>query len=103
LETVIRRFLLYTTFQKEQLLQLFFGTKDKYVPVETAKLYQAKMEAVGSRCDLFIYQDQQHGFFNYKPAGDKTYFLKTMYETDVFLESLGIINGKPAIDQYKFE
>lgn len=67
----------------------FFGTKDKYVPVGTAELYKQVMEANGSRCDLFFYEDQNHGFFNYKEGTDNKYFNFTTYEADKFLRSLG--------------
>lgn len=69
----------------------FFGTKDKYVPVATAELYKQVMEANGSRCDLFFYEDQNHGFFNYKAGTDNKYFNLTMQEADKFLKSLGYV------------
>jgi acetyl esterase len=43
----------------------FLGTKDKLIPVETARYYKTVMEKVGSRCELFLYEDQGHGFFNH--------------------------------------
>src|SRR5690606_30010989 len=52
---------------------VFLGTQDKLIPVETAKEYQRKMQEVGSRCDLFLYEGQGHGFFNYSPKRDKRY------------------------------
>jgi acetyl esterase/lipase len=79
---------------------VFFGTKDDLVPVKTAKLYKSKMEEVGSRCDLFLYPDQKHGFFNYK--GDLKYFKETVQQADIFLESLGYLKGKPTIANFKF-
>ncbi|QKJ31884.1 alpha/beta hydrolase [Mucilaginibacter mali] len=69
----------------------FFGTKDKYVPVGTAEMYKQVMEANGSRCDLFFYEDQNHGFFNYKAGTDNKYFNLTMQEADKFLKSLGYV------------
>lgn len=75
---------------------IFLGTKDRLIPVATMEKYKAKMEAVGSRCDLFLYEGQGHGFFN-KTKKDETYYTKTVYEADVFLESLGYIKGKPTI------
>ncbi|SHJ04376.1 alpha/beta hydrolase [Pseudozobellia thermophila] len=75
---------------------VFLGTKDRLIPVATMEKYKAKMEAVGSRCDLFLYEDQPHGFFN-RTKKDETYYRKTVYEADVFLESLGYIKGKPTI------
>lgn len=75
----------------------FLGTKDKHIPVATAESYKAKMEAVGSRCDLFIYENQEHGFFNKnKKDGDK-YYNETVRQADLFLASLGYLQGKPTI------
>ena len=45
---------------------VFFGTEDKGVNVESAKLYKQKMEKFGNCCDLFLYIGQQHEFFNYR-------------------------------------
>jgi acetyl esterase len=69
----------------------FFGTNDQYVPVATAQLYKKTMEDNGNRCDLFIYDGQKHGFFNYKKDGDNKYFDLTVQEADKFLKSLGYI------------
>lgn len=68
----------------------FLGTKDKLIPVATAKYFKNVMERVGSRCDLFLYEGQEHGFFNY---GEKDYFNRTILETDIFLTSLGFLEG----------
>jgi acetyl esterase len=70
---------------------VFLGTKDKHIPVKTAELYRQKMEAAGSRCDLFLYRDQEHGFFNYRPKTDNKFFFITLHEADAFLSSLGFI------------
>lgn len=75
----------------------FLGDKDKHIPVATAEDYKIKMESVGARCDLFVYKNQQHGFFNQWKKEGKKYFLETTYKADVFLESLGYIKGKPTI------
>ncbi|CAH8281501.1 acetyl esterase/lipase [Mariniflexile fucanivorans] len=79
----------------------FLGDKDKLIPVSTAKAFKAKMEAVGSRCEVFIFENQEHGFFNKgKQKNDKCY-IETVYEADVFLESLGYLKGKPTIKKNK--
>lgn len=62
---------------------IFLGTKDHLVPVETAKYYKTVMEKVGSRCDLILYEGQEHGFFNKKEYADKT-----TVEMDKFLKSI---------------
>lgn len=72
----------------------FLGTNDKLIPVETAKYYQKIIEKVGSRCELFLYEDQPHGFFNFK---NREYYNKTVLEADKFLISLGYLTGEPEI------
>jgi acetyl esterase len=73
---------------------VFLGTSDKLIPVAVAQNYKKLMEEAGSRCDLFLYEGQQHGFFNKGKEGDK-YFIKTLYQCDIFLTSLGYLKGKP--------
>lgn len=70
---------------------VFLGTQDKWLPVKTAKEYKDKMEAVGSRSELFIYEGQKHGFFNYRSNRDNKYFFETIAEADSFLVSLGYL------------
>lgn len=67
---------------------IFLGTKDHLVPVSTAKCFQEKLKSLGVRCDLFLYQDQDHGFFNYI---NTEYYEKTIAELDQFLTSLGYL------------
>lgn len=72
----------------------FLGTKDKHVPVETAKYYQKVMEKVKSPCELHLYKGQEHGFFNYE---NFKYYKKTVSEADKFLQSLGYIDIEPKV------
>ena len=72
----------------------FLGTNDKLIPVETAKYFKKAMEKVGSRCDLFLYEGQPHGFFNFR---NREYYDKTVLETDRFLMSLGYLTGTSGI------
>jgi acetyl esterase len=74
---------------------MFLGTADALIPVETAKYYQKVMEKVNSRCDLFLYEGQPHGFFNYR---NFEYYKITLAESDRFLQSIGYLNGEPAVD-----
>lgn len=71
---------------------VMLGTSDKLVSVKTAEAYKAKLLEVGARCDLLLYPGEQHGFFNKEGA-----LIKTLRETDIFLESLGYISGKPRL------
>ncbi len=70
---------------------IFQGTKDKLIPVATVKEYQKFMEKAGVRCDLHLYENQPHGFFN------KAKYYETVLEADNFLVSLGYLKGKPTI------
>ncbi len=73
---------------------VFLGSNDKLIPVETAKYYQKVMEKVNSTCELYIYEDQDHGFFNYRHF---EYYKKTVSEADKFLQSIGFLNKEPII------
>jgi len=68
------------------------GTNDKIVPVESIMNYKKIMESIGSRCDVILYEGAEHAFFN---TGED--FVDTLYRTDVFLKSLGYIDGEPTI------
>ncbi|RAI91376.1 alpha/beta hydrolase [Algoriphagus yeomjeoni] len=70
------------------------GTKDALIPVVTAEYYKMVMEKVGNRCDLILYDDQPHGFFNY--ANFENY-KQTVEATDEFLQSLGYLQKDPQI------
>jgi acetyl esterase/lipase len=76
---------------------VFLGKKDKLIPVATAESYTKKMAAVGSRCDLHLYENQPHGFFN-ESRNPKHYYL-TVLEMDRFLGSLGWLEGNPTIKE----
>ena len=78
---------------------VFLGTKDKLVPVSTAQRYKKLMEKSGRRCDLHLYKDQPHGFFNGPDRGGSfnPYYLKTVTAMDRFLASLGYLKGEPTI------
>ena len=66
---------------------IFLGTKDKLIPVETAKYYKIVMDKVECRCDLLLYEGEGHGFFKFKPDCYK----KTVFEADKFLVSIGYL------------
>ena len=74
---------------------IFLGTKDRLIPLETARYYKMVMEKVGSRCDLVLYEGVAHGFFN-----KEEYLLPTLKEADRFLMSLNFIRAGP-IEQRK--
>jgi len=74
---------------------MFYGTDDGGISMEASAYFRAAMKAVGSRCDLFLYEGQEHGFFNYHIS--KLYYKKTTFEADKFLVSLGYLQGEPTI------
>ncbi|MCC5930132.1 MAG: alpha/beta hydrolase [Cyclobacteriaceae bacterium] len=67
---------------------IFLGTKDRLIPVETMKYYQMAMQKVESRCDLFLYEGEDHGFFNH---GRGKHYDITIQETEKFLMELGYL------------
>lgn len=69
---------------------VFLGTKDKFIPVSTAEKYKELMEKSGGRCDLHIYQDETHGFFNHKKAK----YPEVIQDMDKFLVSLGYLDAQ---------
>ena len=78
---------------------ILIGTKDKFIPIKTVENYKSKMLAVGSACELVLYKDVGHAFFAKKPI---KYFIDTTLQSDLFLKSLGYLEGSPTIkEQYK--
>jgi len=77
---------------------VFLGTEDKLIPVATAKAYEQKMKAAGSRCETHLYEGQPHGFFNKGRSGDK-YYRATVQAMDEFLQSLGWLAKPMASDE----
>lgn len=67
---------------------VFLGTNDRLIPVSTAENYQNRMKQYNNRCDLHLFEGQNHGFFNYKYP---EYYQKTVQLADDFLVSLGWI------------
>jgi acetyl esterase/lipase len=75
---------------------VFLGTKDKLIPVKTGEKFRDMMRSVGSRSELFLYEDQPHGFFNFGKSNNK-FYVQTVTEMDKFLASLGYLNGDPTV------
>ena len=78
---------------------VFFGSKEKLVPIPVMKEFQAKMQALGIKSELKIYDGQGHGFANYGRGGNR-YFIATMDETHKFFEGLEWIYGKTDAEEY---
>jgi acetyl esterase/lipase len=71
---------------------VFLGTEDVLIPVETARYFQTVMEKVGSSCDLFLYEGEGHGFFNFRSYEN---YKDTRAKTDSFLISMGFLQALP--------
>lgn len=63
---------------------IFLGTKDDLIPISTAERFKKMAEEAGGRCELNLYQDQKHGFFNKEP-----HLKQTISAADAFLVSIG--------------
>ena len=70
---------------------VFLGTKDQLIPVSTAEKYKSLMAKAGSRCDLHLYENQTHGFFNRGRKNGR--YGETLRAMDKFLISLGWLSG----------
>ena len=71
---------------------IMLGTKDKLFKPDLAREYKSKMETLGARCDLILYEDQEHAFFNQDRNEELHY--QTMIDADNFLISLGYLMGQ---------
>lgn len=69
---------------------LFLGTKDNLISVDTMEKYRDNMVKFGNICDLHLYKNQQHGFFNYK-VNDNIYYYDTLNKMESFLNRFGYI------------
>jgi acetyl esterase/lipase len=81
---------------------VFLGTRDRSLPVSTAAAFKKRMNEVGTRCDVWTYNDQVHAFFNYRD-GANPYYDATVYEADRFLTSLGYLEGAPTLQNTAVE
>ncbi len=71
---------------------VFLGSKDSLIPVSTAKKFDADLQAVGVKSEVWIYDGQPHGFFN--ESKNQKAFLDTVLKMDQFLGALGWLDGK---------
>ena len=72
------------------------GTKDKYIPAATGRRFERLMAEHGRRCDLHLYEGEEHGFFNLWV--DRNVLAETLIRMDRFLSSLGYLEGEPLLD-----
>lgn len=69
---------------------VFLGTEDKLIPVSTGKAFQKKMQEVGSKSELMLFEGEPHGFFNFG-KGDGSNYRETVAGMDAFLKELGYL------------
>jgi acetyl esterase/lipase len=63
------------------------GTEDNLIPVSDIEQFETRMQAVGARCDVVLYEGAGHGFFN----EGKKHYAPTIGAMDDFLRSLGYL------------
>jgi acetyl esterase/lipase len=64
----------------------FLGTQDRLIPVATAENFREKIQAVGGRCDVHLYEGAGHGFFN-----QEKYRADIWPKVDAFLAAHGYL------------
>lgn len=69
---------------------LLFGRADSLLI--SGQSYIQRMQAVGTRAELYTADGVGHGFFNQSP-----WYERTLYRADEFLASLGYTHGAPTI------
>ncbi|WP_299668371.1 GDSL-type esterase/lipase family protein [uncultured Polaribacter sp.] len=81
---------------------IFHGKKDKTVPFENAERFTNLMQKAGNNCKLIAVENVGHGFFNgdfFRKGFGNKYYNVTTYQTDIFLEKLGYLEGKPTLSK----
>lgn len=67
------------------------GSKDTAIPEDSSRLFEQRVEEKGGRCDLIVYEGQEHAFFNY----GREYYPITVAAMDDFLVDLGYLEPLP--------
>lgn len=81
---------------------IFHGTIDTTVPYSNVVDFKNKMIDAGNRCELFSFEGEGHGFFNFNRKGGE-YYNRTVYHADKFLISLDYLKGEPTIKPLMIE
>lgn len=82
---------------------IFHGTADTTVPFATVAEFEKRMVSAGNRCELKSFAGAPHGFFNLREGRGRNgerqreWHLRTLLQLDVFLTSLGWLQGEPAL------
>jgi acetyl esterase len=72
---------------------LFFGTEDQFQ--DKARDFARQLIAAGTRAEFYTAAGQQHAFFNRFP--DSPWHALVLRQIDLFLASLGYLQGDPTI------
>ncbi|MFX1457165.1 MAG: alpha/beta hydrolase [Promethearchaeota archaeon] len=75
---------------------IFHGTMDSIIPFRDVELFCLKMKKLDNRCELVLFENKNHAFFNYGFYKNEPY-KETLHLTDKFLVSLGFLKGEPTI------
>ncbi|QGJ70331.1 Carboxylesterase NlhH [Planctomycetales bacterium 10988] len=71
---------------------MFFGTKDELIA--QGEEFLEKSESLGVRAELVTAEGEKHSFFNRDPWKSRT-----LYDADVFLQSLGLLDGPATMEK----
>jgi len=78
-------------------VMVIHGTEDVTIPVEQAHRFADAEKKIGNRCDLVILEGEKHAFVIVGIGTEKT-IVRALRESDMFLASLGFLEGPPIID-----
>lgn len=76
---------------------VFLGTDDKIINVGEAEDFCSEVKRRHGHCQLKLYKDQRHGFFNYR---NTEFFIQTVREADQFLTQQQLIKGTPNVKRW---
>lgn len=77
---------------------ILLGTKDTAFKPHLAQKFKQEMDDLNNVCELVLYKDQVHAFFN---ISHKNMHFKTMEDADIFLNSLGYLTGNPTTAEFR--
>lgn len=70
---------------------VMLGTHDELIPVSTGEEYQKRVQELGGECELILYENQEHGFFNLSRSEE--FYGKTVSDMDNFLKMIGFLSS----------
>ena len=75
---------------------IFHGDSDGLVPHETVVLFDSKMKKFGNISRLYLYEGEDHAFFNYGRKSNGP-FVDTIQKLDQFLVDIVYLNASPNV------